>query len=84
MLLSNLVRSSASEGARVSGCASVIASFASRPPHDVRPEEPQQNDAGETVCGSESSKQKWAAYYCHKKVHVIESTPLQNQWPFHL
>ena len=49
-------------------------------PVAVRPEEPQQNDAGQndagkTVCRGEASKQKWAVYYCHKKIHVIESNP---------
>lgn len=44
-------------------------------PVAIRPQEPQQNEAGETVCEGKASKQKWAVYYCHKKVHVIESTP---------
>lgn len=35
-------------------------------PQKVRPQDPQQNEAGETVCGGEASKQKWAVYYCHK------------------
>ena len=44
-------------------------------PVAVRPREPQQNEAGETVCEDEASRQKWAVYYCQKKVHVIESDP---------
>jgi transposase InsO family protein len=44
-------------------------------PEKLRPQEPQQNEAGETVSGGKASKQKWAVYYCHKKVHVIESNP---------
>ena len=35
-------------------------------PVAVCPQKPQQNDAGETVCRGEASKQKWAVYYCHE------------------
>jgi len=44
-------------------------------PVAVRPQEPSKNEPGEAASGDEASKQKWAVYYCHKKVHVIESDP---------
>lgn len=41
----------------------------------LRPEKPEQKTSASSASDAGSARRRWAVFFCHKKVHVIESKP---------